>query len=201
MWEPIGRTLATLVPTLLPVDRYVSLPATIAGSLLVPLAMLSLAMDFWVAWKEGVDAAWLPRSRSGWLSGPLLPASWPRPAWPARPARTRFLPNIAGGDATRAICSPGRDQRPETNWLADLMIGAGTVPPSIAGGDIRQERDARTRPRSPTPRPAAAAPCARRALRPPRGCRCYLSASVRRAVSWSHSTRNASWPLVERISR
>jgi hypothetical protein len=29
----------------------------------------------------------------------------------------------------------------------------------------------------------------------------YFSASARIVVSWSHSTRKASWPFVERISR
>ena len=59
----------------------------------------------------------------------------------------------------------------------------------------------RATPRGPrhSPRPAPL-PAARATPRGPRHSP-YFRASLRIVVSWSHSTRNASWPFVERISR
>jgi signal transduction histidine kinase len=123
--RPYALTLpvATAVPLLVvPIDRYLSLPATIAGSLLVPLAMLPLAMDF-LGCVEGRRRRWLVASIAFGLALGSVAAGILAPA---------------GGELYR--------------WRAVLAAGVAFVPGFFAARPFHRHKPGASVAAEPTPR-------------------------------------------------
>ncbi len=133
----VSLPVATAVPLFVVIiDTYHSAPATAVGAVLLPVAMLPLAMDF-LGRIEGTRRRWLLASITAGLAlasvaaGLLLPTNQDLPTWRVLlVALTAFVPGLFAAGLSRH-----RESGPNTGrsrWHAILSRGLEFVPGSFA---------------------------------------------------------------------
>ena len=141
----LSLPVATAVPLFVVIiDTYHSAPAAVVGAVLVPLAMLPLAMDF-LGRIEGTRRRRLVASITVGLAlasvaaGLLLPTNQDLLTWRVLlVALTAFVPGLFAArlmQSLRAGSNPGRSR-----WRAILARGLAFVPGSFAGRLVRRLR-------------------------------------------------------------